>query len=231
MERPVTGALATRQALISAALRLFGTQGYDAVSTRQIADHAAANIGSIAYHFGGKPGLRLACADYVAEAMKEAFGTAFAHPVPAGLPPEGATDMLVSMLTNFARQTMQRPDGDDISAFIMQETIQSGEAMQHLYQQLMLPVHEKVATLFRMATGLQEGSERLSLTVFSVIGQVGYFQLFRPLLFQKLGWSTIAASEAEAVSSVLAANLRGIIQSHRQQVPEAAGQQRAFPRG
>ncbi len=61
-----SGGEATRAALIEAGLKLFGTHGYDAVSTRQIADAAEANIGSIAYHFGGKPGLRLACAQFVA---------------------------------------------------------------------------------------------------------------------------------------------------------------------
>ena len=50
----------TRKALVIAALKLFGTVGYDGASTREIAAAANANLGSIAYHFGGKEGLRLA---------------------------------------------------------------------------------------------------------------------------------------------------------------------------
>ena len=57
----------TRQALIRAALKLFGAKGFDGTSTREIAAAARANIGSIAYHFGGKEGLRLACADFIVE--------------------------------------------------------------------------------------------------------------------------------------------------------------------
>ena len=52
----------TRDALVRAALKLFGRQGFDGTSTREIAAEAKANIGSIAYHFGGKEGLRAACA-------------------------------------------------------------------------------------------------------------------------------------------------------------------------
>src|SRR3954447_23462854 len=57
----------TRQALIRAALKLFGTKGFDGTSTREIAAAANANIGSIAYHFGGKEGLRAAWAAFVDE--------------------------------------------------------------------------------------------------------------------------------------------------------------------
>lgn len=77
MDRPLSGADVTRMALIDSAIKLFGDRGYDAVSTRDIADMAAANIGSIAYHFGGKAGLRRACAEHVIRNVLELLGPAF----------------------------------------------------------------------------------------------------------------------------------------------------------
>ena len=44
------------------AIPFFGTKGFAATSTREIAAAAGTNVASIAYHFGGKDGLRLACA-------------------------------------------------------------------------------------------------------------------------------------------------------------------------
>lgn len=44
----------TRDALIGAAGQLAAEQGFDAVTTRQIAELSGENIGSIHYHFGGK---------------------------------------------------------------------------------------------------------------------------------------------------------------------------------
>ena len=55
----------TRAALLSAGLQLFGRKGYEGTSTRELAALAKANIGSIAYHFGGEEGLHLACADFI----------------------------------------------------------------------------------------------------------------------------------------------------------------------
>lgn len=47
----------TQRKLLRAAADAFAAQGYDAASTRAIADRAGVNIALIAYHFGGKDGL------------------------------------------------------------------------------------------------------------------------------------------------------------------------------
>ena len=67
---------ATRAALVAAALKLFGDKGFEAASTREIAAAAEVNIAMIAYHFGGKEGLRAACADFVAERLTLIFASA-----------------------------------------------------------------------------------------------------------------------------------------------------------
>jgi len=46
-----------REALLSAAIKLFSSNGYNAVSLRDIAKAAGANIGSLTYHFGSKAAL------------------------------------------------------------------------------------------------------------------------------------------------------------------------------
>lgn len=54
--------------LIEAGLLLFGTNGFHATSTRQIAQEAGLNISLIRYYFGTKEGLYRACLDAVKEA-------------------------------------------------------------------------------------------------------------------------------------------------------------------
>lgn len=46
-----------REALLEAAVRLFSRNGYSAVSLREIAKAADANVGSLTYHFGSKANL------------------------------------------------------------------------------------------------------------------------------------------------------------------------------
>lgn len=46
-----------KEALLEAAIRLFSRSGYNAVSLRDIAKEAGANVGSLTYHFGSKANL------------------------------------------------------------------------------------------------------------------------------------------------------------------------------
>ena len=57
----------TREALLAAALDVFGRAGFDAASTRRIAAAAGVNQALIAYHFGGKQGLYLAVFESITE--------------------------------------------------------------------------------------------------------------------------------------------------------------------
>lgn len=47
----------SRERIIAAATQLFSQRGYQATSTRAIGDAAGLNIGTVAYHVGGKPDL------------------------------------------------------------------------------------------------------------------------------------------------------------------------------
>ena len=49
--------LSSRDALLKAATELFSSRGYDAVSTRELAESAGVNLAAIKYHFGSKANL------------------------------------------------------------------------------------------------------------------------------------------------------------------------------
>jgi len=59
----------TREALIEAAIDVFGRDGFNAASTRSIAKLAGVNQALIGYHFGGKEALYLAAFESVADQM------------------------------------------------------------------------------------------------------------------------------------------------------------------
>jgi AcrR family transcriptional regulator len=63
---PGVSRAATRNRLLAAGLELFGRDGFDAVTTRQIADAAGVNQAAIPYHFGGKEGVYRAVTDHIA---------------------------------------------------------------------------------------------------------------------------------------------------------------------
>ena len=82
----------TRAALIAAGVALFGSKGFAATSTREIAARAKTNVASIAYHFGGKDGLRQACGAQFAQRLTAVLQQA---PVPADLRPDQARACLL----------------------------------------------------------------------------------------------------------------------------------------
>nr|WP_256995404.1 CerR family C-terminal domain-containing protein [Rhizobium sp. L1K21] len=200
--------------MVEAALRLFGEKGYEAVSTREIADHAAANIGSIAYHFGGKPGLRLACADYVMGRIRSFIGPAFAGPLPK-LSPAEAVSVLEWQVEQFGRFVATSGEAKLLATFILREVMQPGEVFQTVYSQLFKPVHERMCEIFAMATGQDAEAEEVRLATFCMLGQTIYFRIGRPAIMQRMNWEDIREEEADKIVAVLKTNLRGLIAAYK----------------
>lgn len=60
-------------ALLEAAIEIFGLNGPNSATTRQIAQRADQNIAAIAYYFGSKDGLYLAVAQHIADIIRDEF--------------------------------------------------------------------------------------------------------------------------------------------------------------
>lgn len=208
-----SGGEATRLALIEAGLKLFGTHGYDAVSTRQLADAAEANIGSIAYHFGGKPGLRLACAQFVAERIVTIAAPAIAAPLPSD--PAMAVAMMEGAVERFARFLVSSRDAGTYAAFMLREIMQPGEVVDYIYDTLISRAHMRLCALFGLATGQDPESSLVKAAVFSLLGQVLYFRVARPIVLKRMDWDDVGEAEADELVAVFKTNLRGLIAAHK----------------
>jgi TetR/AcrR family transcriptional regulator, regulator of cefoperazone and chloramphenicol sensitivity len=57
----------TYNRLILAGIKLFSQYGYDATSTRMIAQEAGVNLSAISFHFSGKEPLLTACLEFIAD--------------------------------------------------------------------------------------------------------------------------------------------------------------------
>jgi TetR/AcrR family transcriptional regulator, regulator of cefoperazone and chloramphenicol sensitivity len=214
MDKPISGAEVTRITLIDSAIRLFGERGYDAVSTRDIADLAAANIGSIAYHFGGKPGLRLACAQHVIGNISATVGSAFLKPLPS-LKPDEALDVIERMMKVFCNFWLVSPNSQTFVNFILRELLVKGEVSELFYCNWMKPMHKRFCELFGIATGRDPESHEVKIAVFSFIGQVFHFRVGQPLIMRRLDWDELGDKEADYVVEGLVKNTRAIVLAYR----------------
>ncbi len=208
----------TRMALIRAALKLFGQQGYDGTSTRQIAAAAKANIGSIAYHFGGKEGLRSAVADHIVGMIqtiaRQATGGTDAAPEQST--PAEARMRLIEATRQMVAFMVVRPEAGEIVQFILRELSQPTPTLDRIYDGVFAPTHRRLCGLWEQATGEPAESERTRLSVFTMIGQVLYFRIGREPVMRRMGWSDIGAAEAAAIAAVAADNLEAILAARSQ---------------
>ncbi|MBX3577250.1 MAG: CerR family C-terminal domain-containing protein [Rhizobiaceae bacterium] len=210
----------TRQALIRAGLKLFGTKGYDGASTREIAAEAGANIGSIAYHFGGKEGLRAACARHIVDTIQGVARQVLALDEAAGpMAPEVARKRLETALETMVAFIIARPEAGEFVQFLLRELAQPTPALDIIYDGIFLPMHSRMCRIWEAATGEPAESERTKITVFTLIGQVVYFRIGRIAVERRLGWQGIGPAESAAVLAVARDNLDAILASRGKEKP------------
>ncbi len=206
--KDAAGAEATRSALIATALRLFGEKGYDATSTREIAAAARSNVGSIAYHFGGKPGLHRACGEAVAGIMHGVTGPALAVAAdPASLSREAAKALFAALLRRVAQFMLASKEASLIVPFIMREMAHPGEAFDAIYGSLIEPVHTRLCAIWQAATGEAAEASETKLAVFAMIGQVVYFRIGAAAVSRRLGAAAYSPEDIEAIVSVVQRNI------------------------
>ncbi len=206
----------TRAALVRAALTLFGSQGFEGTSTREVAALANANIGSIAYHFGNKEGLRIAVADFIAETMQTIALQAIGGLDGPAAKPAGAEAARAQLLTGLERLIafiIARPEAGDIVRFVLREMSQPSAALDRIYNGVFEPAHRRLCLIWEEATGEPAESERTRLTVFTLLGQVLYFRIGAEVVKRRMGWETFGEAEVGKVADVVRDNLLAIMSS------------------
>jgi AcrR family transcriptional regulator len=201
-------------ALIMAGIRLFGENGFEATSTREIAASAKANIASIAYHFGSKDGLRLACAEFVGARIRDVLGPALRDLDP-GDDPAAAQAVFEGMAMNMADFMLGRAEARDIAAFLLREMANPGVVFDRIYADFIFPVHSKLCTLLGMATGRDPESDLIRIGAFSIAGQVVYFRVGHAIVARRMGWETAGPEEIASIKSVIQGNIRAFVAANR----------------
>jgi AcrR family transcriptional regulator len=210
---------ATRLALIRAALDLIGAKGFEAASTRAVAAAAGANLASIAYHFGGKEGLRLACADHVVQTIRGALAPALALAAAGPLTPAAAHALLERVVEAIVGFIVVRPEAQAIARFVVREMFEPTEAFERLYDEAFAPLHERFCVVWAAATGAPAHSVETRLATLAMLGQILYFRIGRRVALRRLGWSDIGPREGEAIRATLSAHLDAALAAARKGAP------------
>lgn len=218
-----SGRETTRQSLLEAGLRLFGMKGYDGASVRDIAAEARTNIAAIGYHFGGKEGLRRACAEHVAATIRSVASVVLEGKEHRGKPGSKAASRqklddfvcrAVSFMLTDARSRM-------MMHFMLREMANPSVAFGIVYHGVVEPTHRRLCVLFAGVTGEDPESEAVRLAVFSIVGQVFYFRFGQQIVLRRMDWPAYGEREAAAIAQVVLASLDAALARHASATPEA----------
>jgi TetR/AcrR family transcriptional regulator, regulator of cefoperazone and chloramphenicol sensitivity len=206
--------------LVQSALVLFGARSFDATSTRAIAASAGVNIASIAYHFGGKEGLRTASAEYVVRTLGAVLAPIVGDPhsaPPAALTQLNAEARLLQAIDAMIGFVVADAKAQAIARFVLREQMEQSPAFEILYATLFTPMHKRVCHIWAEATGASATSEDTRIATLSVLGQVIYFRIFRNVVMRRLDWADIGAAEAVEIGKVVKRNVAAAIEAARRQ--------------
>jgi AcrR family transcriptional regulator len=207
---------ATRDALIRAAVEIFGRDGFDATGTRALADAAGVNQALIAYHFGGKAGLYRAAIEYIVERVH-----AHMEPLLAGIDAElGDGRRAVSqarclaMLRQLLDALVVVVTGEESGTWarlILKEQQDPSEGFDILYDGFMSHVIGTVTRLAGRIRRLDPDSEAANLLAFTLIGQILVFRTGRAAVERRTGWHRFSPREISAVQAQVHNNVTAIL--------------------
>lgn len=140
-----------KNALLDTATIHFGQFGFEGAATRAIAKDADTAMSSITYHFGGKEGLYLACADHIARNIAERiFPLLDQIEGYEELDRAAAAERVCFLLDGFARMMLDSASAD-WARFVAREQQAPTEAFERLYLGAMKRVIDTVVALIAKA--------------------------------------------------------------------------------
>jgi AcrR family transcriptional regulator len=198
----------TRARIIAAALKVFGDEGYERASTRQIAREAGVMPPALQYYFDSKEGLHLACGQFIIDISTQGFTLALekAESVLANGGVQDAANALcdvLDILLDAALFARGSPDWERFAARIQSERDSpAGALIQRLIAE---PLRDICARLVAHATGSPLNDEA-RLRALAIIGQVSGFHVYREGSLQLLGWLDFNGPRRETIKAVLRAH-------------------------
>lgn len=195
-----------RGRLLDAALRLFGTHGFDAVSIRQIAEAAEVNVAAISYYFGGKKSLYLATAEHLADTIKSATAQ-FLEQVRKDLAdadPEHARDLLRQVMRRLTYALIAGPATEFTVGFVYGEQIRPTEAFEILYERSFRDLFETISMIVGRIRDLDHTDPEAILVAHAVHGQILTFRASRATILRRLNKASFSAADVEQIADLVA---------------------------
>ncbi|MGB0920253.1 MAG: CerR family C-terminal domain-containing protein [Alphaproteobacteria bacterium] len=196
----------TRRTILDAALSAFGEAGFNAVTTRQIADLAQVNQPAISYYFKNKQGLYLACAheiidQYVARVSDTTLKAL--NVLEQDASPQTARTALKALVRSLAELMISSNDMSAAASFVEREMREPGLAYSLLYDNFWQPGVELAAHLVAAIKQIKRDDPTARVEAIMLISSLVAFSSDQSVAVQAMGWSAVKTPQLDLVLTAL----------------------------
>jgi TetR/AcrR family transcriptional regulator, regulator of cefoperazone and chloramphenicol sensitivity len=202
----------TRQELLDAALELFSTQGFERVSTRELAAAAGTTLSSIQYHFGSKEGLYETVLESIDARIREEL-----KPVVRAteelLSKKSVTrlqklEALMDLVSAHARVILS--SGPRWTALVVHEQLRYAELMEPRFD---VPAMETILTAMRLVATLRKQPVRnaeVRLQTIMLFGRASIIKMFRSGTYSLMERQELTPAHNELIVKLIRTEIRAI---------------------
>jgi TetR/AcrR family transcriptional regulator, regulator of cefoperazone and chloramphenicol sensitivity len=202
----------TRARIVTTALRVFGEEGFNKASTRQIAADAGVNPPALQYYFGSKEGLHRACAQFITDRVMVIIAPALAaaREIKRGQH-EHAIAALCALLDAMA-DALVAAGSESWSRFVTRGKADgAGPAVGMLRQNIGRPIMLTVAQMIAVVIDGDPDDEVIRVKAAAILGQISTFLTNRESTMEVLNWTEFDAQRLQTIKTVVREHTRAIL--------------------
>jgi len=192
----------TRRAILTAALAEFGEHGFANATTRRITQAAGVTLPSLAYYFGNKEGVYLACANEIVDRYVRQMASISVAGLTEALErgdSAACRDYLKQLLRHLIQLLAGSDDALTWTTFVARELREQGPAFAILYERLWEPGVRLLARLAAGVRGARTVRDADTIDALLLISSLVAFYTGRAVSLRTLGWEKIGDHELQAL--------------------------------
>ncbi len=198
----------TRARIVLTALKLFGEQGFDGASTRDIAAAAGVNAPALQYYFDSKEGLYLACVEHIVERVWEHLGDVVAQAervLESNPDDEALIEAFCAIQARTAQFMFTSQEASDWRLFMARQQSGGGPAagFQLFFQRVNQRMRAVTAGIVGRLVGLPATDDETQIRTMALNGQLTVFQVIRRSALAALNWESVDAARLRLLQRII----------------------------
>ncbi|MCH2241220.1 MAG: CerR family C-terminal domain-containing protein [Aquabacterium sp.] len=213
-----------RTRLLLAALEVFGECGFDAATTRDLAQRAGVNLGAIPYYFSSKQELHEAAAAYLADNIAQRVAqplqelqAVIAQTQERKDERQGEAAVLIDAVARFLMSQARTLLAGDVPPqwlqFFLRAQAEGGPAFESLFNAVLEPARRAVAEAVGRIVQRPAADATTRMLTFMAFHQTLYARVSDAALRRHLGWREVTPRQVDALLQHLDAGLRAQLQA------------------